>query len=173
MNMATPCRRPRRVAAALGLAAVAGLALGLACETDDDRCGPREAVVDRVIDGDTVVLTTGERVRYLGIDTPEITGGKDECYGAEAAGLNRQLVDGKRISLEYDVECEDRYGRLLAWIEVEGRDVNGLLVERGLACVLIIPPNGQDRREDLEHLEARARAGLVGMWGSCEEVSCD
>ena len=148
------------------------MVLGLSCDDGEDRCGPREAVVERVIDGDTVVLTSGERVRYLGVDTPEITGGKDECYGAEAAELNRQLVDGKRVVLHYDVECEDRYGRLLAWIEVDGRDVNGLLVERGLACVLIIPPNGQDRREELERLEARARAGLAGMWGSCEEVPC-
>jgi micrococcal nuclease len=46
------------------------------------------------------------------------------------------------------------------------------LVERGLACVLIIPPNGQDHREELERLEARARAGMIGMWGSCEEVPC-
>ncbi|MBC8070443.1 MAG: thermonuclease family protein [Deltaproteobacteria bacterium] len=107
------------------------------------------------------------------IDTPEITGAQDDCWGAEARAFNAQLVEGERISLEYDVECEDDYGRLLAYVRLGDRDVNALMVERGLACVLRIPPNGEDRADEFEALEASARAGMVGLWGACAEVTCD
>lgn len=152
-----------------------GLGTGLgACEgADEGGCGPSEAVVERVIDGDTVELEDGSRVRYLLIDTPESTNGKDDCYGTEATQFNRQLVEGKTIHLEYDVECEDRYGRLLAYVEVDDREVNTLLVERGYACVLHIPPNGDDRVDQFEDLEQLAEAGGKGMWGACPDVTCD
>lgn len=151
-----------------------GVLLGLACDdAGDDRCGPSSAVVARAIDGDTVELDDGTRVRYLMIDTPEVTGGKSDCWGAEAREFNAQLVEGERISLDYDVECEDAYGRLLAYVRLGDRDVNALMVERGLACVLRIPPNGEDRAAEFEQLEATARAGMVGLWGACAEVTCD
>jgi micrococcal nuclease len=136
-------------------------------------CGPTEAVVARVIDGDTVELETGENVRYLMIDTPESTNGATDCYGAEAKQLNEQLVAGKRVTLAYDVECEDRFGRLLAFVSVAGREVNTILVERGYACVLIIPPNGADREEEFLTLEAIAEMQGAGMWGVCSVVTCD
>ena len=127
-------------------AGIAGLGLGFACDgAGGSACGPTEATVAHVVDGDTVELQTGERVRYLLVDTPEITNGKNDCFGAEARDFNRNLVEGKTITLRYDVECEDRYGRLLAYVEVDGRDVNRLLVDRGYACVLHIPPNGEER----------------------------
>lgn len=158
---------------------VLGLGLGAplgACgeaSSDASRCGPEEAVVERVIDGDTVELEDGNRVRYLLVDTPESTNGADDCYGAEAAEFNRQLVEGETIRLEYDEECEDRFDRLLAYVEVDGRDVNALLVERGYACVLHIPPNGDDRVDQFEDLEQLAQAGGKGMWGACPDVTCD
>lgn len=161
----------------LGLALAAGACgagLGLACDpAAGSACGPTEATVARVVDGDTVELTTGERVRYLLVDTPEITNGKNDCFGAEARDFNRNLVEGKTISLQYDVECEDRYGRLLAYVQLDGRDVNRLLVDRGYACVLHIPPNGEERSSEFQSAEAAAEAGLVGLWGACEEVTCD
>lgn len=136
-------------------------------------CGPSSAVVARVVDGDTVELDDGTRVRYLMIDTPESTSGKDDCFGAEATALNRMLVEGQEITLRYDVECTDRYDRLLAYIEVDGREINSLLVERGAACVLHIPPNGEDRVDEFTALEDDARASMVGVWGACEDVTCD
>ena len=136
-------------------------------------CGPTRAVVERVIDGDTVELEDGTRVRYLMIDTPESTNGKDDCFGAEATDLNRMLVEGKEVTLRYDVECTDRFYRLLAYIEVSGREINSLMVERGAACVLHIPPNGEDRADEFAALEAQARASMVGVWGACEDVTCD
>ena len=153
----------------------------VACEGSGDgegsaegsSCGPSTAVVKRVIDGDTVELEDGSRVRYLMIDTPESTNGKDDCFGTEATDLNRMLVEGKEVTLHYDVECTDIYDRLLAYIEVNGREINSLMVERGAACVLHIPPNGEDRVDEFEALEAEAREALVGLWGACEDVTCD
>ncbi len=148
-------------------------ALGMAaCDTADEGsvCGPTQAVVARVIDGDTVELDDGQRVRYLLVNAPETTGGKDECYGAEATDFNRQTVEGKTVTLVYDeAECTDRFDRLLAFVEIEGRDVNALLVERGFAQVLYIPPSGEDRKAQYDALEAKAEAGLAGQWGACQE----
>lgn len=151
----------------------AGLLLAACGEPGGSDCGPTSATVARVIDGDTVELEGGERVRYLLVDTPESTNGADDCYGAEAAQFNRELVEGKQVELEYDEECTDRYDRLLAYVTIDDRDVNALLIERGYACVLHIPPNGADRVDEYEDLEALAQATDKGMWGACADVTCD
>ncbi len=81
---------------------VLGLALVVLCACgSESACGPSGGVVSRVVDGDTVVLQTGERVRYLLVDTPESTGGKRECFGAEARDFNRSLVEGRVVRLTY------------------------------------------------------------------------
>jgi micrococcal nuclease len=167
--------RVRAVVLALGLGAATGGVVAPACgdPLDGSDCGPTRALVVRVIDGDTVELEGGERLRYLMVDTPEISGGSPECYGPEAAEFNRQLVEAKEVTIRYDVECTDRYDRLLGYVEIDGRSVNRLLVERGLACVLRIPPNGEEVADEFASLEAAARARMVGMWGSCEDVPCD
>ncbi|MDY0001829.1 MAG: thermonuclease family protein [Polyangia bacterium] len=146
-----------------------------ACSDDDaeNRCGPRRATVSNIVDGDTVDLSTGERVRLLMVDTPETTGGANDCYGQEAKQYTMSALLGQEVELGYDVQCEDQYGRLLAYVSVQGREFNALLVERGYACVLYIPPNGQDRRDEYETLEYLARTNGVGMWGACAEVTCD
>ena len=161
-------RRGLRLLCGLSL----GTALGLACGAPDSDCGPHEGVVERVIDGDTVVLTSGEHIRYLLVDTPE-TSGTVGCYGPEASDFNRSLVEGKTVQLTYDEECTDRYDRLLAYVELEGRSVNELLLTRGLACVLRIPPNGADHLDDYRELEDAAQIGQVGLWGACTESPCD
>ncbi|MCA9706615.1 MAG: thermonuclease family protein [Myxococcales bacterium] len=149
-----------------------GLGTGVGCEPAELDCGPTEAVVERVIDGDTVQLATGERVRYLLIDTPEVSE-PVECYGPEATDFNRTMVEGQTVQLTYDEECTDRYGRLLAYVEVDGRSVNELLLSRGFACVLHIPPNGADRVDEYRRLEEKAQVGQVGLWGACPEDACD
>jgi len=143
-----------------------------ACDGCGKRCGPQSGVVAQVIDGDTIELDSGERIRYLLVDTPEITGGSDECFGEEAKNFNTDLVLGNEVDIDYDVECEDRYGRLLAWVSVDGREVNSLLVERGYGCVLFIPPSGEDRVEEFEALERSAEVANRGMWGACEGNPC-
>ena len=131
------------------------------------RCGPAVGVVERVIDGDTIVLESGEKVRYLLVDTPEITSGKHDCYGQEAADYNAEIVLGQEVELTYDVECSDAYGRLLAYVEAPDGEINTLLVSRGYACVLEIPPNGAERSAEFEAMEARAQDDRAGLWGSC------
>jgi micrococcal nuclease len=140
---------------------------------DEARCGPSNGVVDHVVDGDTVVLTSGERVRYLLVDTPEVTDGKNECWGSQATDHNAALVVGQDVTLSYDVECEDVYGRLLAYVSVEDVEVNRELLETGNACLLHIPPNGDSRWLEYQALENEAKQAGVGMWGACGTVQCD
>jgi micrococcal nuclease len=135
--------------------------------------GADTAIVTNIVDGDTVDLDTGVRVRYLMVDTPESTGGATDCFGQNAKTFNSDLVLNKEVELTYDVEREDRFGRTLAYVSVDGMEVNTLLVERGYGCVLYIPPNGEDRRTEFETLEATAKQELRGMWGQCTDVTCD
>lgn len=86
-----------------------------------------------VNDADTIVLDSGDRVRYLGIDAPEIDreGGKSEFLAEAARDFNFRLVNGARVSLEYDQERRDRYGRILAYVFLENGDmVNALLIRK-------------------------------------------
>lgn len=161
----------RLPASLIGMTCLTALLSG--CGSGGSACGPSKGTVSRVIDGDTIELESGERIRYLSIDTPESTGGKDDCYGTEAAAFNAMLVSGRKVRLRYDVECTDRYDRLLAFVEVDNIQVNLRLVEQGYACVLIIPPNGEDTRDAFEDAEYEARQLGRGMWGVCEEVTCD
>ena len=126
-------------------------------------CGPSSGVVERVIDGDTIVLATGEKIRYLLIDAPETTNGHDDCYGSNAATFNSDLVLGKTVELTYDTQCTDRYGRSLAYISVDGTDVNKLMVERGYACVLFIAPDGTSRYDEF-------KAKLTQLYEQWEEA---
>jgi micrococcal nuclease len=142
-------------------------------QAPESKCGPSSGVVATVVDGDTVELESGERLRFLLVDTQEVTSGKNECYGAEARDYTRQLVEGKPVQLAYDeAGCTDRYGRTLAYVSVDGREVNGLLVERGFACVLHISPAGDDRADEFKGLQSEARAAKRGLWGSCTSGGC-
>lgn len=131
------------------------------------------AVVTRIIDGDTVELDSGETIRYLMVNTPETTGGKNECYGQNAVTFNTDLVLDKTVELTYDVERTDRFGRTLAWVTVNGQEVNTLLIERGFGCLLYIPPNGTDRRDEFKALQDAAKAAKRGLWGSCDPIPCN
>lgn len=152
--------------------AVLGVLL-VACGDTAERCGPSSATVTRVVDGDTVELDTGEKVRYLLIDTPESTNGATDCYGHEASDYNSMLVLDREVKLTYDQECRDHFGRLLAYVEVDGIVVNLRLVQQGYACVLFIPPNGQDRKDEYDDAQFEAKSLGRGMWSACEEVTCD
>lgn len=144
---------------------------GTGCEPEGDACGPARATVAVVIDGDTVELDSGERIRYLLVDTPESTS-TVECYGEEATLANANLVAGQVVDLEYDQECTDRFGRLLAYVSFNGRDISQQLIEQGYGCVLHIPPNGADRVDLYRALESRAESEGRGLWGACAENPC-
>src|SRR5688500_5892609 len=121
-----------------------GVALLLLANRDyepDRRDGHRraeraDALVVEVVDGDTARMTIGgdeESVRYIGIDTPEsvIPGERPECFGREAAHLNRRLVEGERVTLVFGDERRDRYDRLLAYVYRGERFVNAEIIRRG------------------------------------------
>ena len=146
-------------------------------EPETHPCGPLTAFVSEIIDGDTIEINTGDRVRYLLIDTPEISGDSGaECWGPQATEYNRMLVEDRNIHLEYDAVCRDQYNRLLAYItvdELDGFEVNRAMLENGYACVLHIPPNGNARVAEFQGLEDTAKADEVGMWSACGTVACD
>ena len=162
----------RRLLVALLIAAAAVLGGGtlLRGGGGEGGGGSARATVVRVVDGDTVVLRGGRRVRYIGVDTPESVepGAPVECFGKAASRANARLVAGRRVRLRYDAERRDRYGRTLAYVyrARDGLFVNAELVRRGYATVLTIPPNvahaGLFRR-----LAARARARDRGLWRAC------
>jgi micrococcal nuclease len=91
------------------------------------------ATVARVVDGDTIELADGRRVRYIGMNTPE----RDQPYYKEATDINRQLVEGKTVQLEFDVETFDQYGRTLAYIWIEGIMANLEIVQQGYANAFV------------------------------------
>jgi len=138
------------------------------------RAPAERTVVVAVIDGDTVdvrIAGRAERVRLIGVDTPETVHPNKpvECYGPEAsARLSELLPPGTEIDLAGDVEERDRYGRLLAYVLRRTDDlfVNLALVAEGYAGILPLPPNTAFAA-DLEAAEAAARAARLGRWGSC------
>ena len=131
--------------------------------------------VTRVVDGDTIVvrLNGGERVhvRLIGIDTPEIAhaaGEVSDCYGRAAARITRRLADDRDVELRVGRERHDRYGRLLAYVEVVGGapDLERRLLELGAARTLAIAPN-VDRAAAYAGVARAARADRRGLWGAC------
>ena len=124
--------------------------------------------VQFVYDGDTVLLDNKKRVRYLGINAPEINheGGKSEFMAHAAQNLNRKLVDKTWIRLEYDQERKDRYGRLLAYVHLDTMFVNAALLRAGCCHAAAYPPNTKYRGL-FETLETEAKQHGRGMWGKC------
>jgi len=123
---------------------------------------PETAKVTQVIDGDTVTIEGNYRVRYIGIDTPEVYP-KVEEYGIEAWEANRRLVEGKEVRLERDVTETDKYDRLLRYVYVGDVFVNAELVRQGLAEAKAYPPDTK-YQDYLEKLEQEARLAGRGMW---------
>jgi micrococcal nuclease len=134
------------------------------------RSGERAAVV-AVLDGDTIVISGGEKVRYLGINTPE-THHPDrlpEYCGEEAFEANRRLVAGKTVRLEFDERLRDKYGRLLAYVYVDNLFVNAELIRQGYAQVSTYREN-QRHHEEFQRLQQRAIEARRGLWGGCVAI---
>ncbi|MEW5948175.1 MAG: thermonuclease family protein [Thermodesulfobacteriota bacterium] len=128
------------------------------------------ATVTWVFDGDTIKLSNGTRVRYAGVNTPEMAheGRPAEPLADEACLLNRHLTRGRQVRIQVDKEKYDQYGRLLAYVFLpDGTFVNGALVEKGLAMVYTTPPNVRYDR-DLLTLQRRAMRERVGIWASAD-----
>jgi micrococcal nuclease len=153
--------------------AVSGCA-GSSRSAETTRSGPGAAVVERVVDGDTLVARVGsrdERVRLIGIDTPETVSPVKpvQCYGKEASNhLKALLTKGTPVRLVGDAEGRDRYGRLLAYVyrQRDGLFVNLELATDGFASLLTYPPNVA-HLEQLTTAVDDARAHGRGLWGRC------
>ncbi|MGH9265493.1 MAG: thermonuclease family protein [Acidimicrobiales bacterium] len=130
-----------------------------------------DVVVREVVDGDTLEVTGGERVRLIGIDTPETKAPNQPvgCFGEEAARFTASLVPpGTPVRLVGDVEQRDRFNRLLAYVyrRADGLFVNAELLRRGFAQLLTIPPNVA-HTDEFAAIAAQARTGGQGLWAAC------
>lgn len=128
---------------------------------------PTGVLVTRVIDGDTLELENGERVRLLGIDTPE----RGQPFAKEATLVVRSLVEGKRVTLEAEDRDRDVYDRLLRHVFVDGIHLNQHLLEHGLATTLFIEPVTQYEALFLG-AESSAREQQLGVWAVPPEQFC-
>lgn len=139
-----------------------------------------DILVKRAVDGDTLELEDGARVRLIGIDTPEMHESRKlyrdaqrakedaatiQKLGRQAYEFTKKLVEGKRVSLEFDVERQDRYGRLLAYVYLkdDGTFVNAEIVKQGYASLLTIPPDVKYADLFLT-LYREARENRRGLW---------
>lgn len=121
--------------------------------------------VTRVIDGDTIEIEGGRRVRYIGINTPETVHPSKpvECYGKEASNKNKELVEGKIVELEKDISETDKDGRLLRYVWIGNLFVNEYLVREGYAQVSTYPPDVKYQDKFLE-AQRKAKQGNKGLW---------
>lgn len=128
------------------------------------------AQVVRVVDGDTIVVRLDgreERVRYIGIDTPETYAGNEPaCYAEEATAANRALTKSGVVALVRDEQDRDDYGRLLRYVYIDDTFINEALARAGYARTLPIPPN-TTHAAVLAEAVAAARALQIGLWGAC------
>lgn len=132
-------------------------------------------VVKRVVDGDTIELQNGKKLRYIGIDTPETKDPqqKMQCYGQEAYIKNKELVEGKEVRLVKDTSETDRYGRLLRYVYLvpvaTGEAeifVNEYLVREGYAQAVTFPPDVKFNQY-FQELQKKATAENKGLWSNC------
>jgi len=125
-------------------------------------------LVTRVIDGDTIEIEGGKKVRYIGIDTPETVDPRKpvQCFGVEAFNKNKELVERKRIRLEKDISETDKYGRLLRYVYVDGIFVNDYLVRQGYAYAYTYPPDVKYSEQFIQ-AQKEARENNRGLWKAC------
>ena len=130
-----------------------------------------DTTVESVTDGDTIRVAGGERVRLIGIDTPETVDPRSpvQCFGAEASTrMKATLPPGTRVRLVYDLDRLDRYGRTLAYVyrASDGEFVNAAMVRDGYASAYTVPPNVA-HADEFVALQREARDANRGLWGAC------
>jgi micrococcal nuclease len=132
---------------------------------------PGTVMVTDVVDGDTIEVSRAsgsESIRLIGVDTPETVHPTEpiECYGPRASDFTSSALSGERVRLEFDAERRDHYGRLLAYVWLDGVLFNKRLVQRGFAEVTIYSPN-DEYADVLYAAESRARSLDRGLWAAC------
>ena len=119
----------------------------------------------RVIDGDTIVLSNGDKVRLIGVDTPETKHPQKpvEYYGKEATAFTKKMVGGKVVKLKYDVQRRDKYGRLLAYVYLmDGTFLNAEIIKQGYGHAYTRLPFKY--MEEFRQYEKEAREAKRGLW---------
>ena len=125
--------------------------------------------VVRVVDGDTIIVDmdgTEERIRMIVIDTSESVHpdkSKNVEYGEIASEFTKSLLEDQAVTLEYDVQERDKYGRILAYVYLDGEMINKTLLEEGHAKVATYPPNVKYTK-DFTAIQEKAREEKKGVW---------
>lgn len=132
---------------------------------------PEETVVARVVDGDTFETEAGQKVRLIGVNTPEKYG-TVEFYGIEASAFSERRLTGKAVYLFKDVSETDRYGRLLRFVFIKGEPTmyNETLLQEGFANVMTYPPDVTYAKVFLK-IEQAARNSQAGLWRDAQPES--
>lgn len=131
--------------------------------------------LQRVVDGDTILISyqeTEQKVRYLLTDTPESVHPNKEVdsFGKEASARNAELLASGDVSIEFDVgECIDKYGRLLAYVYVDGLSVSEQLIREGLAQVAYVYPTNTRHLDAYKKAEVSAKKEKLGVWSNSYE----
>ena len=125
--------------------------------------------VTRVIDGDTIEIEGSQKIRYIGIDTPETVHPDKtvQCFGREATDKNKELTEGKTVELEKDISETDKYERLLRYVYINDLFVNDYLVRQGFAHASSYPPDVK-YQDQLRAAEKEARSNNRGLWSQCD-----
>lgn len=122
---------------------------------------PKETTVRRVIDGDTIELSSGTIVRYVGINAPD----NGQSFEEEATDFNKKLVEGKKVKLEYDEYKSDRFGRILAYVIIDNKNLSIELIRIGLAKVVIYEKRKLlIYQQQLLDAEKEAKTKKLGIW---------
>lgn len=122
---------------------------------------PKTAKVERVVDGDTIVLSTGVVVRYIGITAPE----DNKPFDKESTEENRKLVEGKTVKLKYDAYKADKFGRILAYVFVDGKNISIELARKGLAQAVVYEKRRPFIYQDqILKAQEEAKKHKRGMW---------
>lgn len=128
----------------------------------------QRVMVIRVIDGDTIEIEGKQKVRYIGVNTPELHDPRKpiECFGQAAADENKRLVEGKEVYIQKDVSEVDKYKRLLRYVWVDDIFINDYLVRQGFAQVSTFPPDVKYVSQFLE-AQDEAKVNSRGLWKEC------
>lgn len=127
-----------------------------------------EVFVARAVDGDTLLLADGRRVRLIGVDTPETKreGAPVEPFGPEAHEFTARLVERRRVRLEFDRERHDKYQRILAYVYIDDKLLNEELLRAGLGRALLKYPYNESMKRRFRKAEGEARRARLGIWSA-------
>ncbi len=128
--------------------------------------------IARAVDGDTLLLDNGARLRLIGVNTPESVHPErpPEPLGAEAAAFTRQMVEGRSVELTFDRERQDRYGRFLAYVWIDGNLLNETLIRQGYGRATLQYNYSESMKRRFKNAQTQAQAERLGIWALAAEA---